>query len=129
MYDFFRLIPGIEIKGIDISKYAIQKCLPEMKNKVEVANAKSLPFKDNSFDLVISINTIHNLNREDCAKALKEIERVSIKNSFITVDAFSNEIEKKQMYAWNLTAKTIMSTEDWKTFFEESRLLRRFFLV
>tara|TARA_B100002019_G_C21069369_1_gene498212 strand:- start:47 stop:709 length:663 start_codon:yes stop_codon:yes gene_type:complete len=127
MYDFFRLIPGIEIKGIDISKYAIQKCLPEMKNKVEVANAKSLPFKDNSFDLVISINTIHNLNREDCAKALKEIERVSIKNSFITVDAFSNEIEKKQMYAWNLTAKTIMSTEDWKTFFEEAGYSGDFF--
>ena len=45
---------------------------------------------------MISINTIHNLNKNDCANALREIERVSMKHSFITVDAYRNEIEKER---------------------------------
>jgi SAM-dependent methyltransferase len=120
MYDFSRLIPGIEIKGIDISEYAIDNSIEEMRTNVQCANATDLPFEDNSFDLVISINTIHNLEFKECSLALKEIERVSSSNSFITVDAYENEIEKKQMLDWNLTAKTILSTSEWKEFFKES---------
>ena len=55
-----------------------------------------------------------------CAKALKEISRVSRVGSFITVDAYRNEEEKELMYAWNLTAKTIMSVNDWKNFFKKN---------
>ena len=42
------------------------------------------------------------------------------KNSFITLDAYSNEKEKKQMMNWNLTAETVMHEEDWKIFFNEN---------
>jgi ubiquinone/menaquinone biosynthesis C-methylase UbiE len=91
----------------------------EIKPFVSVANAKSLPYDDNSFDVVISINTVHNLEREECAKALQEIERVSRGKSFITVDAYRNEEEKRRMFDWNLTAKTIMSVEEWEMFFKE----------
>ena len=68
---------------------------------------------------MISINTVHNLEKSECAKALKEISRVCKKNAFITVDAFNNEEEKNRMYAWNLTAKTILSTDQWSELFEE----------
>jgi hypothetical protein len=44
---------------------------------------------------------------------------VSKKTSFVTVDAYRNDEEKKRMIDWNLTAKTIMSVEDWKKFFQE----------
>ncbi len=118
LYDLYELIPGIKLCGVDISEYAIENSLPKIKNYLQVANANRLPFADNSFDLVISINTIHNLERSECAIALKEITRVSKKNSFITVDAYRNEDEKERMLAWNLTAKTIMSVEDWKNFFK-----------
>ena len=86
---------------------------------MQVADAKELPFDDNSFDIVISINSIHNLEKEDCARALEEIERVSKNNSFITVDAYRNNEEKERMYAWNLTAKTIMSVDEWVNFFKD----------
>tara|TARA_B100000700_G_C14879146_1_gene777186 strand:+ start:85 stop:774 length:690 start_codon:yes stop_codon:yes gene_type:complete len=120
LYDIFKLIPGVNIKGVDISEYAINNCLPEMKKFLQVSDATKLPFPDNSFDVVISINTIHNLERTECSVALKEISRVSKKFSFITVDAYRNEEEKKRMLAWNLTAKTIMSVDEWKSFFNES---------
>lgn len=119
MHDFMELIPGIRMYGCDLSKYAIENCIETVKDSVEVANAVDLPYDDNSMDVVISINTIHNLDRGDCGKALQEIERVSRTGSFITVDAYRNELEKEAMFNWNLTAKTIMSVEEWKRFFRE----------
>ena len=119
MHDFAELIPGITVKGIDISHYAIDNAIEDMKPHVQVGNALSLPFEDKSFDVIISVTTLHNLEREECAIALQEIERVCRKGAFITVDAYRNEEEKERMYNWNLTAKTIMSVEEWKVFFKQ----------
>lgn len=119
LYDFFQLIPGIQLAGIDVSSYAVEQAVPEVKPYLKVADARYLPYKDRSFDLVISINTIHNLEIEDLKKALKEIQRVSKGHSFITVDAYRNEEERECMYDWNLTAKTILHVDDWKQLFEE----------
>ncbi|MFA7086465.1 MAG: class I SAM-dependent methyltransferase [Aliarcobacter sp.] len=119
LFDMKEAIPNITIEGIDISSYAIENAKEEIKQFLRVGNAKELPYEDNSFDVVISINTIHNLEKKECAKALQEIQRVSRGKSFITVDAYRNEEEKEAMYAWNLTAKTIMSVDEWIAFFEE----------
>lgn len=120
MHDFSELIPGITVKGIDISKYAIDTAMHSMQPHVQVANAIELPFADNSFDLVISVTTVHNLDRAECIQALKEIERVSRKNSFITIDAYHNEDEKIRMNAWNLTAKTVLHVDEWRELFREA---------
>jgi SAM-dependent methyltransferase len=119
LHDLAESIPGITLKGIDISEYAIKNAMVDMKLNLQVANATQLPFPDKTFDVVISINTVHNLDRNDCAKALQEIERVSRGHSFITVDAYRNDEEKERMNTWNLTAKTIMSVEEWITFFKD----------
>lgn len=119
MHDLVALIPGITVKGIDISEYAIANAIEDMRPHVQVADARALPFPDKSFDVVISINTVHNLNRADCAKALREIERVSRKGSYVTVDAYRNGEEKQRMHDWNLTAQTIMHVEEWKAFFRK----------
>ena len=120
LYDLSLALPGLNLAGIDISDYAIKNSKPEVKEFLRVGNAISLPYKDKSFDIVISINTIHNLEKDECAQALREITRVSKKNSFITVDAYRSEEEKKKMHEWNLTAKTILSVNDWKLFFKEN---------
>jgi cyclopropane fatty-acyl-phospholipid synthase-like methyltransferase len=120
VHDFFEQIKGINVKGIDISDYAIKNGKKEIKDRLIVGNAKNLPFEDNFFDYIISINTIHNLDLNECKKALSEIQRVSKISSFITVDAYKNEEEKKKMFEWNLTAKTIMSVNDWKKVFDET---------
>jgi ubiquinone/menaquinone biosynthesis C-methylase UbiE len=120
LFDFKRIFPNLVTRGIDVSEYAISNSKPEIRDCLSIGNAKSLPFPDKSFDLVISINTIHNLEEFECAQALKEIERVTKKNAFVVVDAFINDEEKKRMFDWNLTALTIKSIEDWKRFFSES---------
>ena len=119
LYDLKLAFPEVNVTGVDISEYAIENSIPEIKPYLQVGNATKLPFEDNCFDFVISINTIHNLNREDCAIALQEIERVTKGNSFITVDAYRNDEEKARIEAWNLTALTMMSVDEWKQFFLE----------
>ena len=120
LFDFMKLNPNFVLEGIDISDYAITNAVPEVKKFLKVGDAKSLSYEDNSFDLVISINTTHNLEINQCKKALSEMERVSRKDKYLIVDAYSNEIEKDRIFAWNLTAKTILSTNEWINLFEEA---------
>tara|TARA_B100000424_G_C22930998_1_gene495287 strand:- start:1469 stop:2122 length:654 start_codon:yes stop_codon:yes gene_type:complete len=121
LYDFKKNLKNLRVYGIDISSYAIKNGKKEIKKYLKVGNAKKLQFPDNSFDLVIAINTIHNLNKKDCAKALKEISRVSKKNSYIVLDAYKSESEKKKMLAWNLTGKTIMHRRKWISFLKKNK--------
>ena len=118
LHDFAQLIPGITVAGIDISAYAIENALPVVKPFLQVGNAKHLPFPDQSFDLVIAINTIHNLPPEECQQAVREIQRVTRQHAFITVDAYRTAEEKKRMDAWNLTAQTYMQVEEWRMLFD-----------
>ena len=120
LFDFMKLNPNFVLEGIDISDYAITNAVPEVKKFLKVGDAKNLPYENNSFDLVISINTTHNLEINQCKKALSEMERVSRKDKYLIVDAYSNEIEKDRIFAWNLTAKTILSTNEWISLFEEA---------
>lgn len=120
IFDFKRHFPKMQLWGLDISEYAIANAIPDIRNNLTVGTATDLPYEDNFFDLVISINTIHNLDRNDCAKALQEINRVTRQHAFITVDAYRNEEEKERMYLWNLTALTIMSVDEWKNFFKDN---------
>lgn len=119
LHDFKELMPKLTVAGIDISEYAIEHAIETVKPFLRVGNAKELPYEDNSFDLVISITTIHNLPLEECKQALREIQRVSRKHAFITVDAWRTEEERKRMMKWNLTALTYMHVDDWKKLFAE----------
>lgn len=119
LHDLAESIPGIYVKGVDISEYAIHNAIEDMRPHVQVANAIALPFPDKAFDVVVSINTVHNLERRECGIALQEIERVARGNSFITVDAYRTDEERERMFAWNLTGRTIMSVAEWEAFFAE----------
>jgi ubiquinone/menaquinone biosynthesis C-methylase UbiE len=119
LHDFKELMPNCTIAGIDISPYAIENAMPSVKPFLKVASAEKLPYPDKSFDLVISINTIHNLPLERLKNALREIERVSRRHSYITVDAWRTEQERGNLFKWVLTAETMMHVDDWKKLFEE----------
>jgi len=119
MYDLSLLIPEAEIKGVDISQYAKDHAIEPMKENIVVSNANNLPFPDDYFDLVIAINTLHNLPLIDCKQAFREINRVTKNNSFVMNDAWKDDKGKRAMLKWNLTALTYMSCDEWLNFFKE----------
>ena len=119
IYDMQRMISGLEVFGIDISQYAIDNAKEEVRNYCKVANATNLPFEDKSVDVSISITTLHNLEEKELVKALLEIERVSKRGSFITLDAYRNNEEKDRMEAWKLKTKTVMHVDSWAELFKD----------
>jgi protein-L-isoaspartate(D-aspartate) O-methyltransferase len=118
LYDFTQVVPGVEVAGIDISKYAIEHAKEEVKPFLQVGNANQLPYPDQSFDLVISINTIHNLYCFDAYAALKEIERVGRKNKYICVESWRNEEEKVNLLYWQFTCEMFCTPEEWAWWFK-----------
>ena len=119
MRDFKELMPEADVRGIDVSHYALENADPTSKPFMQLGSAEKLDFPDNSFDLVIAINSIHNLTYEPCLQSLREMERVSRGNSFLTVDAWRNEAEHEALLQWNLTGLTFFHVDRWKEIFKE----------
>jgi len=70
--------------------------------------------------LVIAINTLHNLPRERCKKALQEIERVSRGKSYVVVDSYYSSDQKREFEKWMLTAEFHDYPEGWMALFKEA---------
>ena len=78
-----------------------------------------MPFENNFFDLVISINSLHNiLNVNETINALSEIQRVTKKDSFISLGAYKNDAEKKTIDEWAVVGTTYAHESDWLRIFE-----------
>jgi len=119
--DFMLMAPGLDAFGLDVSHYAAMTCEPETVGRIHIGNALSLPFPDHSFDAVVSINAIHNLDRAGVIQALQEIERVTRDSkAYVQVDSYKSEEEKELFLDWVLTAHTHGYPEEWKAIFAEA---------
>lgn len=120
LYDLTQVVPGISVAGVDVSVYARDNSVPEIREQVTIASAAQLPFGDKSFDLVISINVLHNLYCFDLFSALQEIERVSRKDKYICVESYRTEREKVNLLYWQLTCEMFCTPEEWGWWFQKA---------
>jgi SAM-dependent methyltransferase len=120
MFDFTKVVPGIEMYGLDVSPYAIQHAKEEVKDRIVEGNATKLPYEENSFDFVYSLNTLHNLHCYDLYDALKEMERVGKKNKYLCVESYRNEVEKANLLYWQVTCEAFNTPEEWDWWFRHT---------
>lgn len=118
--DLLQVCPGLEVFGVDIAHYALMHCEPEVVGRLHLGSADSLPFPDGSFQAVISLNTIHNLPRPDCIRALREIERLAPGHGFVQVDSYRTPEQRAVFLEWVLTAKYHDYPEGWIMTFAEA---------
>lgn len=118
--DLVGVCPGLEAFGLDVSEYALMHCEPEMVGRLHLGNATKLPFPDKSFDAVLAINTLHNLEKPELIQALREITRVSRHGSFVQVDSYRTPEEREIFVDWVLTAYTHDYPDGWKKIFAEA---------
>ena len=111
---------GLDVYGLDISEYAIQNAKEEVRSRLKVGVADTLPYEDQKFDLVYSINTLHNLYCYNLKSALKEIQRVGNKHRYICVESYRNEEEKVNLLYWQLTCEMFCTPEEWEWWFSEA---------
>ncbi len=120
LFDLTKVVPGVEVNGIDISTYALENAKEEVRDRLSVGDATSLPYPDHYFDLVISITTLHNLHAYDLDRALREIERVGKKNKYICVESYRNETEKANLLYWQVTCEAFNTPREWEWWFERT---------
>lgn len=111
--EFQRLLPEAELVGFDISKHGLADAHPDVKDKLFAYRAQDrYPFGDKSFDLVVSLGTLHNLKIFELATALAEVERVG-KHGYIMVESYRSELEQFNMQCWALTCESFFDTASW----------------
>ena len=114
LYELKLLLPGILIKGFDISEHGLQDAKEQIKNDLFIHKAPDLyPFKENEFDLVISLGCLHNLRIFELKTALNEIQRVG-KNGYIMLESYRNELEQFNLQCWALTCESFFDKEEWE---------------
>ena len=119
LYELTRLMPGIEVRGLDISTYAVEHAKPEVKHLLDVGTASRLPYENNEFTLAISINTFHNLYNYELERALSEIQRVAGKG-YICVESYRSEEEKVNLLYWQVTCEQFNTPSEWEWWFEKT---------
>lgn len=122
LHDVRQVIPGVEVFGLDISAYAIEQALDDVRPRIARGTAAALPFADAAFDVVICINTIHNLPLDACRRALREIERVKRPGgrAYVQVDSWLTEAQRVDFERWQLTAQTYFDRAGWEALFAEA---------
>ncbi|MBS0245077.1 MAG: methyltransferase domain-containing protein [Proteobacteria bacterium] len=118
--DLLKVCPGLEVFGLDVSEYAMMHCEPEVVGRLHLGNAVRLPFPDGSFKAVISLNTLHNLERAELITALREMERLAPGRGFVQVDSYRTPEQKAVFEEWVLTAKFHDYPDGWRKLFQEA---------
>jgi SAM-dependent methyltransferase len=118
--DLMKVCPGLEVFGLDISEYALLNCEPEVIGRLHLGNCTRMPFPDNSFSAVVAINVVHNLERDECIRAVREIERLAPGRGYIQVDSYRTPREEEIFLSWVLTAKTHYNPDGWRQLFAEA---------
>jgi cyclopropane fatty-acyl-phospholipid synthase-like methyltransferase len=120
LHDLLQVVPDVAVFGLDVSQYAVEHAMDDVRRRVVRGTADALPFPDRSFDLVVSINTIHNLDRERCAAAVREMERVSRRAKYLQVDSWLDETQRQNFERWVLTALTYFEPDGWRRLFADA---------
>lgn len=120
LYEFTQVVPGVGVAGLDISAYALAHAKEEVRPFLTEGRAHQLPYADRSFDLVLSINTLHNLPCYELDQALREVERVGRRHKFLCVESYRTEEEKANLLYWQLTCEAFHTPEEWDWWFRQT---------
>jgi SAM-dependent methyltransferase len=118
LHELQQILGKCTVSGFDVSEYGLATAKEEVRPHLFRHDAREpFPFPDKSFDLVISVNALHNLPPQDVVKALKEMQRVATKQ-FLTVESFRDTEELFNLQCWALTCETFLRPEGWQWLFD-----------
>jgi ubiquinone/menaquinone biosynthesis C-methylase UbiE len=118
--DLIDACPGLDVVGLDISHYALTHSVPDARGKLVRGECDRLPFSDGRFDLVVSLDTIHNLPRDGVLRSLREFQRVGKGRGYIRVDSYHSPEQRAVFESWVLTAEFHDYPAGWEAVFAEA---------
>ena len=121
LYEIKKIIPTIDVVGVEISNHAIKEAFPDISKNILNQKAQTkLPFNDKEFDLVISLTTLHNLKNYELDIAINEIARVG-RQGYILVESYRSEKELFNLQCWALTCESFFEPDEWKYIFKNNQ--------
>ena len=118
--DLLEVCPVIEVRGMDVSAYAISNAVEKVKPFLSVRSADDFEhYADHHFDFISAMNTLHFLTPEQAEVALREMVRIGKDKFFVQVDAFTSAVERERLLAWAPIIKTVYSVKQWLELFQK----------
>ena len=118
LYEMKQILPDLTIAGFDISEHGLSQSREEIRDKLFHHKAEdSYPYREDAFDLVISLGCLHNLRVFELEKALKEIERVG-RQGYVMVESYRSEQEQFNLQCWALTCESFFDEDEWTWLFD-----------
>lgn len=119
--DLIDVYPGIEVRGVEVSPYAISQAPEKVRPFLSLGSADNLSaFGNHTFDFVSAMNTLHFLTPVRARFALREMIRAGKGKFFVQVDAYTNHVEKERLLAWAPIIQTVYSVEKWLELFRQT---------
>ncbi|MGA2081054.1 MAG: class I SAM-dependent methyltransferase [Holophaga sp.] len=113
LYELQQLLPGAQVQGCDLSQYALDHAPESIRPHLFRHDlAEPLPFPDRSFDLVLSLGTLHNLRLFQLKTALAEMARLA-PAQYLMVESYRDDQELFNLQCWALTAQSFFDAEEW----------------
>ena len=88
---------GSDAYGVDVSSVAVTHCNRLTPGHFLVASVLALPYPDDSFDTLISIDCLEDITLENVSRALLEMRRVCRRNVFLRVTTGSEHDGTSQL--------------------------------
>ena len=104
---------GVDAYGIDISKYAVDNAMLEVKDRIRLGAIQKLDYPANSFDVVTAFDVLEHIKEEEIPQVCSELIRVSRKWVVVRVptkeepgdlDAYHETVKPKQWWEKQLVA-------------------------
>ncbi len=129
IFELSKILNSKNIYGIDISKYAKRNAPGFIKNNISCLDArKKINYTKNYFDLVISINLIHNFSIDDIFHFLENILYIS-KRTYLATESYRNDKELFNLQCWALTADSFFSNKEWEWILKTNKYNRDYELI
>lgn len=120
LHELLLLEPGLQVVGTDISEHGLGHTTDLVKPHVQIHDARGeFNWKDDEFDLVISLTLLHNLRAFDLENCLREIQRIG-KSQYVTSESYRNELEQFNLQCWALTCETFFDLDEWLWMFNKT---------
>lgn len=122
--ELIQLIPGMQVDGFEVSQYARDTAPDVIRDRIEVGYPTKLPYPNNTFDLILAINSLHFMPESDVRRTVQEIQRISQRGGhlFVQVDAYTNDLQHRSMMAWAPIIKTFLTPQSWDQLFQTDKL-------
>jgi SAM-dependent methyltransferase len=105
---------GMDVKGIDASKYAVENCHPDLTGRVECRRlGASLALPDQSYELVFAKELLPHLHPWHALQLAAHISRIG-RAAYLEIQVAESEESARLMKQWDPTHQTCKGRDWWK---------------